>query len=168
MPYVHHTHLVVLGEDRCTKMKYCILLECANEPTHQETLANGTVVDVCDDHRDHPRNTLGAESSVHLSHRASSKTPPILAQQSCAVSDPMECTLTLLPQSQCSHCTGATDLVDEAPWDVKDYAQKEFTDLNGDIERQGIYSEPEVQVGSVHPREIYGPELRAMKIKVRA
>ncbi len=31
--------------------KYCILLECANEPTHKETLSNNTVVNVCNDHR---------------------------------------------------------------------------------------------------------------------
>ena len=109
----------------------------------------------------------GRGDRAHFSHGAAPKAAPILAQQSCAVADPMECTLTLLPQSQCSHCTGATDLVYDEPWEVKDYAQKEFTDLNGDIERQGLNSEPEVLVGSVHPREIYGPEIRAMKIKVR-
>jgi hypothetical protein len=51
----------------------------------------------------------------------------------------------------------------EEPWDEKDYAQKEFTDLNGDIERQGLHSEPEVLVGSVHPREIYGT-ITALKL----
>ena len=115
----------------------------------------------------HPRNTLGSGRSRAFFPWGVAETAPILAQQSCAFSDPMECTLTLLPQSQCSHCTGATDLIDEAPWDIKDYAQKEFTDLNGDIKRQGIYSEPEIQVGNVHPREIYTLDGQTMKIKVR-
>ena len=102
---------------------------------------------------------LGSGRSVHFSHASAPKAAPILAgPKPPAVSDRMECTLTLLPQSQCSHCTGSTDLVYEERWEAKDYAQKEFTDLNGDIARQGLHSEPEVLVGSVHPREIYGAQ----------
>ncbi len=112
-------------------------------------------------------NTLGSGRSRAFFPWGGSQSPPILAQQSCAFSDPMECTLTLLPQSQCSHCTGATDLVYDERWEIKDYAQKEFTDLNGDIARQGHLTEPEVPVGSVHPREIYPANGTTMKIKAK-
>jgi len=111
--------------------------------------------------------TLARRDRAHSSHEASPPTAPILAQQSCAFSDLMECTLTLLPQSQCSHCTGATDLVHDEQWELKDYAQKEFTNLNGNITRQGHVTEPEVLVGSVHPREIYTRDGSTMKIKAR-
>ncbi len=105
------------------------------------------------------RRTLGSSASAHSFHGTAPKTAPTLAgPKPPAFSGPMECTLTLLPQSQCSHCTGSTDLVYEERWEAKDYAQKEFTDLNGDIARQGLHSEPEVLVGSVHPREIYGAQ----------
>ncbi len=113
------------------------------------------------------RSTLGSGRSRAFFPWGVAEAAPILAQQSCAFSDPMECTLTLLPQSQCSHCTGATDLVYDEPWEMKDYAQKEFTDLNGNIARQGHLTEPEVPVESVHPREIYTRDGSTMKIKAR-
>ena len=32
-----------------------------------------------------------------------------------------ECNITLLPEDQCAHCTGAQDLVIEPVWEERDY-----------------------------------------------
>ncbi len=89
---------------------------------------------------------------------ASPKTAPILARQSRASSDRMECK-HLLPPSQCSWCLDTKELVVDEPWERHDYV----TTLDMQ-EPQGLDTEAEVPVGDVHPREIYGTQT-ALRIK---
>lgn len=92
------------------------------------------------------------------SHEAARKASPILARQSRAVSDLMECKHQL-PASQCAWCLDVKELVHEEPWEKKDYVHT----LN-DVEPQGLDVEDEVPIGTVHPREIYGTQ-RALRIR---
>ncbi len=89
---------------------------------------------------------------------ASPKTAPILARETRAVSDRMECK-HLLPPSQCAWCLNTKELVHEESWEKKDYVTTLDT-----LEPQGLDAEAEVPVGDVHPREIYGTQT-ALRIK---
>ena len=72
-----------------------------------------------------------------------------------------------LPTSQCTWCNGK--LVDgkkikvlpDPAWDLKDYAQREFTETGGNVGTDAHDVTPEVPVGTVHPREIYGLQIAA-------
>lgn len=67
-----------------------------------------------------------------------------------------------LPTSQCTWCNGKGDTILPDPaWDLKDYAQREFTESGGNVGTDAHDITPEVAVGTVHPREIYGLQLAA-------
>jgi hypothetical protein len=67
-----------------------------------------------------------------------------------------------LPTSQCTWCNGKGDTILPDPaWDLKDYAQREFTETSGNVGTDAHDVTPEVAVGTVHPREIYGLQLAA-------